>query len=131
MERAPRLIYLDTHVVLWLFENNLSYISKKALHLIEEQDCYISPILLLEMQYLWEIKRIKFTPQHIYNNLEKLISLKTRSFDLQKIIQQTMHMTWTRDLFDRLIVAQAQLENAHLITKDKMILKNYKYSVWD
>jgi PIN domain nuclease of toxin-antitoxin system len=38
---------------------------------------------------------------------------------------------WTRDPFDRLIVAQASLFDAPLITKDADVHAHYRNVVWD
>jgi len=37
---------------------------------------------------------------------------------------------WTRDPFDRLIVAHAIKANCNLLTKDEKIRKNYAHAVW-
>jgi PIN domain nuclease of toxin-antitoxin system len=37
---------------------------------------------------------------------------------------------WTRDPFDRLIVAQALLHDAPLITKDEHIRRHYAGALW-
>ena len=37
---------------------------------------------------------------------------------------------WTRDPFDRLIVAQARLQGAHLVSADRRIAENFKLTVW-
>jgi len=47
-------IYLDTHVVVWLYSGELSLLSEKACQLIEENELLISPLVLLELQYLFE-----------------------------------------------------------------------------
>ncbi|MBA7620825.1 hypothetical protein ES703_28180 [subsurface metagenome] len=49
------MIYLDTHVVLWLYQNEQERISDRARTLIEEQELFVSPIVLLEMEYLYTI----------------------------------------------------------------------------
>ena len=36
-------------------------------------------------------------------------------------------MSWTRDPFDRVITAQAALEQDRLITKDRVILEKYEH----
>ncbi len=41
------------------------------------------------------------------------------------------NFSWTRDPFDRIITAQASLNEALLITKDGSIRKNYARAVWD
>jgi PIN domain nuclease of toxin-antitoxin system len=37
---------------------------------------------------------------------------------------------WTRDPFDRIIVAQATLKHSPLITKDETLRKHYKHCIW-
>ena len=39
-------------------------------------------------------------------------------------------LSWTRDPFDRLIVAQAAVRDARLITKDRVLRKRYGASLW-
>lgn len=38
--------------------------------------------------------------------------------------------SWTRDPLDRIIVANANLNNDTLVTKDENILKNYERAIW-
>lgn len=38
--------------------------------------------------------------------------------------------SWTRDPFDRLIVANAKAAGAPLITKDERIRKHYRRAIW-
>ena len=44
---------------------------------------------------------------------------------------ESVKETWTPDPFDRLIVAQARLLDASLITKDELIHKHYKKAIWN
>jgi PIN domain nuclease of toxin-antitoxin system len=39
--------------------------------------------------------------------------------------------SWTRDPFDRIIVSQAALRNAPLVTRDQVIRDHYSQAVWD
>ena len=52
------------------------------------------------------------------------------SDDLFDIISCGMDLSWTRDPFDRLLVATAELHEAPLITKDRTILENFAGAVW-
>jgi PIN domain nuclease of toxin-antitoxin system len=38
---------------------------------------------------------------------------------------------WTRDPFDRIIVAHADVVSAPLLTKDQAIRRNYRRAFWD
>ncbi len=39
-------------------------------------------------------------------------------------------LQWTRDPFDRLIVATSQATGIPLLTKDRNILANFKLAIW-
>jgi len=57
------VIYLDTHVVVWLFSGQTELLSSRAVESIEKQDLLISPFVSLELQYLFETNRISQQPQ--------------------------------------------------------------------
>jgi PIN domain nuclease of toxin-antitoxin system len=125
------VIYLDTHVLLWLYEGVVNTFPAKAKCYLEENQLYISPIVELELQYLFEIQRIKQTSQVIVTDLAHTIGLKICAEPLQKIVHSAMQLQWTRDPFDRLIVASAKNKQAMLLTKDKLIHGHYNQAVWD
>ena len=47
-------MYLDTHVVIWLYQKDEQRISRLARELIESSDLLVSPMVLLELEYLFE-----------------------------------------------------------------------------
>ncbi len=63
------MIYLDTHVVVWLYSGLADKLSTLTKSLINENKVYISAIIRLELQYLYEIKRITDEPDVIINDL--------------------------------------------------------------
>jgi PIN domain nuclease of toxin-antitoxin system len=46
------------------------------------------------------------------------------------VVDSAVGIDWTRDTFDRLIVAEAQCANAVLVTKDLRIRGNYNRAIW-
>ncbi len=124
------MIYLDTHVVVWLYAGELSLLSDKAGELIEDNDVYISPMVMLELQYLKEINRIKSEPALMCENLAGAIGLRICDRPLLQLVTEAMPLEWTRDPFDRMIVAASRINDAFLVTKDRMILENYSGAVW-
>ena len=125
------MIYLDTHVLVWLYSGDLSLFTKKAKRTIEAEDLFISPIVSLELQYLLEIKRILVCPEKIIKALSEELGLKECKQDFKKIISESIKLSWTRDPFDRIIVSQASTKNARLLTKDASIISNYKNAFWE
>ncbi len=124
------MVYLDTHLVLWLYAGSLDLISKEALRIIDENELYISPIVELELQYLRENSKIKKSSSEIVEALHKEINLKVCAKDFHNIIRESLGLHWTRDPFDRIMVAHASLNTSILLTKDNTIRTHYKQAVW-
>ncbi len=124
------MIYLDTHVVVWLYAGQTEKLSAKVRSYINENDIYISPIVSLELQYLLEVKRIIPKPQTVISALSEAIGLNVCDKNFYQIVQCAQQYSWTRDPFDRIIVAQAGLKGNILATKDQTILTHFKHAVW-
>ena len=124
------MIYLDTHVVVRLCAENRIKFSNSVENLIEKYEVNISAIVCLELQYLHEIKRIAAKPEKIISNLASSIGLKICDKNFNTIISKAMSLSWTRDPFDRIIVANAAINNSVLITKDQHILEHYENAKW-
>lgn len=124
------LIYLDTHVVVWLHVGKLDEFSPESLDLLNEQPLYISPIVRLELQYLYEIQRITDDANTVIAELTNRIGLMVCDKAWNTVVSRAIPLTWTRDPFDRLIVAHADLNHNRLISKDRTILRHYEYATW-
>jgi PIN domain nuclease of toxin-antitoxin system len=124
------MIFLDTNVVIWLYQKNLELFTPKTLGIIEREDLYISPLVQLELQYLFEIGRGKVKPAKVLSDLHAEIGVTIHNVGLSTLIDSAIDEDWTRDPFDRLIVAHAKLQKAKLITKDATILKRFPGAVW-
>lgn len=123
--------YLDTQVMVWLCQKQLDRLSQRATAAIEESELRISPMVLLELEYLHEIKRIIPPPQSLLNQLESQIGLQLCGHPFPAIIETALYETWTRDPFDRVIVAHARSNGyAPLITSDAKIHAHYPNAVW-
>ena len=125
------MIYLDTHVAVWLASGETARLSRRAARLIDQEQLVISPIVLLEMQYLHELARVTDNPVLIVKELGKSIGLAIHSQDFERTILSASGQSWTRDPFDRIIVAHAHLASAPLLTKDESIRQHYRLALWD
>jgi PIN domain nuclease of toxin-antitoxin system len=118
-------------VAIWLNEANLEKLSKKALSLIQAADVRISPMAVMELQYLYEIGRIIVKPQEILVKLGAEIGLTVCDHPFPAIAEMALGERWTRDPFDRIIVAHARSNGAApLLTKDEVIRTNYPNARW-
>jgi len=122
--------FLDTHIVIWLYEKRINLLSEKAKKYIEENDLLISPIVNMEIEYLFEIEKIKDNSETILGYLEKNIGLRVQNSDFKEIIKISLNEKWTRDPFDRIIVAHAKYMDLTLISKDEKITKNYFRTIY-
>ncbi|HEY84839.1 MAG TPA: type II toxin-antitoxin system VapC family toxin [Chloroflexi bacterium] len=124
------MTYLDTHIVVWLYAGQVGKFSRRVKALMNEHEIYISPIVRLELHYLYEIQRVTDDANAIVADLSNRIGLKVCGKNFNAIVNQAMKFSWTRDPFDRIIVANAGLNNNVLISKDQNILEHYPYTRW-
>jgi len=124
------MIFLDTHVVVWLYAGCIAKLSKSAIEKIESNELFISQLVWLELQYLFEIGRITVEPEILLKSLKQSIGLKVSPMKVEQVFDQALNCEWTRDVFDRLITAEAEAENVVLVTKDEKIRANYDKACW-
>lgn len=126
------LIYLDTHVVAWLYAEGARALPAKIRDLLESSnDIRISPMVRLELQYLYEIERVTQPPLPVLDAIESTLGVTLCKAAFPAIVREAESQNWTRDPFDRLIVAQASVFNAPLVTKDETIRAHYARAIWD
>ena len=125
------LIYLDTHVIVWLYAGTVDKFTPLAKELINQHELYISPVVRLELQYLFEIQRISDDSAQIVAELAQRIDLRVCEKNFDAIVMQALTVSWTRDPFDRLIVAHAALHQNILLSKDHNIRQNYPFAKWE
>jgi PIN domain nuclease of toxin-antitoxin system len=124
------MIYLDTHILVWLYDGEVDLLSDKAKKLIEKNSLVISPIVKLELEYLHEIKRLKDNADKIFQYLNLNIGLELATDSFTDVVNKSIKEKWTRDPFDRIITAHARLSSLKLLTKDEKIHKHYNHAVW-
>ena len=124
------MIFLDTHVVVWLYAGELDRLVPFASRAIEDHDLLISPMVILELQYLREIGRLSVEAPVIVTSLAKTLGLEVCELAFSQVVMEALALEWTRDPFDRVIVAHAVARNLPLLTKDDTILKQYRKAMW-
>ena|SRR5580765_2418248 len=128
--RSGSLIYLDTHVVAFLYEDAGASLPPLARSLIAENELLLSPMVMLELQYLFEIRRLTVPAETIIDTIRRASRLRMCDLPFAEVARAALSETWTRDPFDTIIVAHARLREAVLITKDRMIRDQYERAVW-
>lgn len=124
-------LYLDTHVLVWLYQDGAVRLTEKGKEAIETADTLlISPMVELELTYLHEIGRITCPAHTILDTLYRDLELEPCKLPFSSVVGAALPQVWTRDPFDRLIVAQAAHAQTPLLTADKNILAHYSQAFW-
>ncbi|MBY0504382.1 MAG: type II toxin-antitoxin system VapC family toxin [Bryobacteraceae bacterium] len=127
---AGSVVHLDTCAVLFLYAGLNGKFPPAAMDAIERGTLRISPMVLLELQYLREVGRFKHRAEDVLEELSKLIGLTVCTAPFPPIALAATRLEWTRDPFDRLITAQANSEQAPLVTADANIRNHYVRAIW-
>lgn len=125
------MIYLDTHVAAWLYAGAAELMSSAARSLVRDSDdIRVSPMVRLELQYLFEVGRVTAPATRVMDELRTALGLTVCDASFVAVAHLAEGLGWTRDPFDRLIVAHAALHDAPLVTKDGSLHRNYPGCVW-
>jgi len=123
------LIHLDTHVVIWLFLGDRKRL-RPVRKTLEDSDLAMSPVVALELQYLFGIGRTTELADTVVSDLLDRIGLRMSEAPFPRIVRHALLQNWTRDPFDRLIVGTALAENAHLLTFDENTRAHCNLAFW-
>jgi PIN domain nuclease of toxin-antitoxin system len=125
------IAYLDTNVVVRLAHGRMRAIGREASRLMARAELLVSPMVLLELEYLYEIARLTLPVRDILLKLEHELSVRLCDLPFADVARAELDEKWTRDTFDRIIVAQAKLNGlAPLISSDGEIMEHYPRTVW-
>jgi PIN domain nuclease of toxin-antitoxin system len=118
LQRPPPalVILLDTNALIWLEQG------RPRARALSGRRLYISPASLLELQFLLEAGRIRLRVAGVSDIASHHLWLlddppATAWFDA------ALDLSWTRDPFDRLLVAHARLRGWQLATADARLLE--------
>jgi PIN domain nuclease of toxin-antitoxin system len=85
----------------------------------------------LELEYLHELGRTRFAAPDLFKKVEYETNLRLCDLPFPTIAAAAIDEKWTRDPFDRLIVANAKANGfAWLISADEEIARHYPRTVW-
>jgi len=111
------VILLDTNALIWIDQDHHRTRGLTG----RGRRLYISPASLLELQFLLEAGRVRLHVSSVSDIVDKHVWLlddppATAWFDA------ALALSWTRDPFDRLLVAHARLRGWRLATADTTLL---------
>jgi len=88
-------------------------------------------MVVLELALLHEIGRLAGPPDVALAYLADTIGLSICELPFSSVVRAAAGLAWTRDPFDRLIVAHAAVRGSTLITIDQRIRASYPHAMWD
>ncbi len=126
-------LLLDTHTFIW-WASDPNKLSKKSLALCEDR----KNILFLSVASVWELQiKIQLGKIKLDVPLRDLIEeqigvndLQILKVDLEHILELENLADYHKDPFDRLLVAQSNLEDLKIVSKDSIIRKYTVNVIW-
>ena len=112
------MILLDTNALIWLHRHDerTAPLARGGARL------YISPASILELQFLSEVGHVRFkrhaTLAHIVHDDRWVIDDPPSA----TWFEEAVGVGWTRDPFDRLLVAHARMRRWPLATSDQRVI---------
>ena len=85
---------------------------------------------ILGIEYLYEIGSLNRPVAKIFSFVESALGVRVCTMPFHEVVDHALQEKWTRDPFDRLIVAHAKAAGASLVTKDERIRKHYRRAIW-
>jgi PIN domain nuclease of toxin-antitoxin system len=117
------VILLDTHAAIWLAQGH-----RRAAPLARFPRLYLSPISLLEVQFLSEAGRLRLASGRSTGALADDERWRIDEPPALKWCAAACELAWTRDPFDRLIAAHARIRGWRLATADRELLKRLAHA---
>ena len=126
-------VLLDTHVLLWWVHDD-PRLSKRVLTLLEDEEVEV----VVSVASLWEIAlkitagRFDLKPELLATVLEQVGQARIRALPVQRdhVLSTVGLPKHHVDPFDRLLVAQAQIERTPILTSDPLIRKYAVETIW-
>lgn len=120
-------LLLDTHFLLWIV------LQLPRIDQFPWLDRYrpwgISPISFLEIAFLSEVGRLKADLPALQEAVGRDARFVVDEIPLTTVVSRSLSLAWTRDPFDRMIVAHSLARSAPLCTLDRRIREHHRLVV--
>lgn len=126
-------LLFDTHTFIW-WDSQPNQLSQTALALLQDR----SSILLLSVVSIWEMQiKLQVGKLTLNRALVEIIESQTKINQIEVLPVKQDHVLALdslplihKDPFDRLLVAQANLENAALVSGDPIVAQYSVNIIW-
>lgn len=116
---------LDTHFLLWIA---IDAPRLAEFPWLERYSAWgVSPVSFLEVRFLAEVGRIEVDIDAFLTAVQSDPRLVVDEVPLLALIQHALPLSWTRDPFDRLLVAHSLARRTPLCTLDRVIRHHHTW----
>jgi PIN domain nuclease of toxin-antitoxin system len=121
---GPVTLLLDTHFLIWLIlgSRRLAEFPWVERH----RPWGISPVSFLEIQFLAEIGRLSVRNPEFTKTVMEDPRFTVDDVPLATVVRHGLGLTWTRDPFDRMLVAHSLARRVALCTTDRDIRRHHR-----
>jgi PIN domain nuclease of toxin-antitoxin system len=123
------VIHIDTHVALWLRAGDRGRL-RPIRRTLDVADLAVSPFVVLELQALFEIGRIRESGRWVAQHLAEDHGVNLVDTLLAEACERALDLSFTRDPFDRLIAGHALAAGTELLTVDERLLEHLPCARW-
>ena len=110
---------LDTHFLIWIVTRSKRL--KAFPWLGDYRPWGVSPVSLLEIQFLSEIGRLDVRNPEFTETLKKDPRFALDEVSLVALVEKALSLEWTRDPFDRMIAAHSLARRVPVCTLDTVL----------
>ena len=123
---------LDTHAFLWLMDEP-ERLPQKVLEACQDRgnEIYLSVVSAWEMQIKQQIGKLKLPSplRAIIQRQQEKNNLQILAVELEHVLALNNLPPHHTDPFDRLLIAQAQVEDTYLVSSDSLFVE-YQVKLW-
>lgn len=126
-------LLLDTHTLLWaaLDDTRLSELARAVL-LDRQNVLFLSAASAWEIVIKYQAAKLKLpdAPERFLRRCLQLLAVETLSVTFEHALRVEALPGHHRDPFDRILIAQAQLESLPILTRDEAFSRYAVETVW-
>jgi PIN domain nuclease of toxin-antitoxin system len=120
-------LLLDTHILLAILDKRTETFASSMRRLIAEPggEFYVSVASLWEIAIKWRLGKLRLTPAlHMLPDLLGGLGIELLAINEHHVLAAVEPEPLTRDPFDRLLLAQCQVEGLRLVTIDRALVSH-------
>lgn len=122
-------IVIDTHALFWLLTNDKRLKSRAKTMVREAAQIFVPTIVLLELLYTLNKKRLAGHFPSILDSLKSDIKFTIISLDVG-VVESSIDFSTKLEMHDCIILTTAKMLDIPVVTKDRAIRKTYRRAIW-